>query len=331
MDPLTIKELLTLSEKTEASFLSDLLTMKLTYGAINGSLRLRQAVAALYEHQTPQNVLITHGAIGANSLLYVTLVEPGDHVIAVLPTYQQHQSIPRCYGANVDVLPLLPENGFLPDLDELRRLVRPATKLIAINNPSGALMDNAFLVELVGIAKAHNIYVLCDEVYRSLDSEGTGYTSSIADLYERGISTGSMSKAYSLAGLRLGWITCNVPSLLEEVVSHRDYNTISVGMVDDYLATLALEHAEAVIARSHHITRTNCEILTAWVAKEPSVSFMRPQSGTTALLKIELSIPSWDFCVRLIEETGVMLVPGVVMNMEAHVRLGYANNTDILR
>lgn len=332
VESLTLGQLLDLAGQEHV--LDDLLPMKLTYGAINGSLRLRKAIAALYERQAPENVLITHGAIGANALIYQTLVEPGDHVLAVLPTYQQHQAIPKCFGAEVELLHLREANNFLPDLDEVERLLRPTTKLIALNNPNnptGSLMDRDFLLRMVELAKRSKAYLLCDEVYRGLDGQGNGFTASIADLYEKGISTGSMSKAYSLAGLRLGWIVSNLPDLLEAVIMHRDYNTISVGMLDDYLASLALEHVDKLLARNHAITRTNRQILADWVAQEPRISYLAPKSGTTALLKYDFDLPSWDFCVRLVEQYGVMLCPGSALEMEGYARIGYANNESVLR
>lgn len=340
--PITIEELLALAGKTKEEVMAALLPMRMTYGAIRGSSYLRSNIAKLYAKQTEANVVVTHGAIGGNALVYETIVSAGDHVIAVLPTYQQHQSIPECYGAEVELLHLRPENGFLPDLAELERMMRPNTKLIALNNPnnpSGSLMDEAYLAKIVAIAQKSGTYILCDEVYRGLDDEdkGTGlkrsYTASIADLYEKGISTGSMSKPYSLAGLRLGWIVSNLPPLLDCVVSHRDYNTISVGMLDDYFAAMALDAVEALTARALSITRTNRALLDEWVRREPGISFMRPASGTTALLKLPDNggLNSWDFCVKLLESTGVMLVPGSVMSMEGYVRIGYANEESVLR
>lgn len=332
VESLTLDQLISLTGRR--NFCDELRAMKLTYGAINGSQALRAAVAKLYARQDKDNVLITHGAIGANSLVYETLVDPGDHVVAVLPTYQQHQSIPKSYGAKVDLFRLREENKFLPDLDELRRMVTPDTKLIALNNPNnptGSLMDREFLLKIIDIAQTGGAYILCDEVYRGLDGEGNGYTDSIVDLYEKGISTSSMTKVYSLAGLRLGWIVSNMPAFLEAVITHRDYNTISVGMLDDYFATLALENVDAILERSHAITRANRKILDDWVRNEPSISYIPPVSGTTALLKFAFNMPSWDFCVRLVEEYGVMLCPGSVMAMEGYARIGYANNADVLR
>jgi len=301
VESLTVGELLKIAGKEDA-LLGEILPMKLTYGAIDGTGRLRSNVASLYEKQGVPNVLITHGAISANALVYETLVEPGDHVISVLPTYQQHYSIPESYGAKVDILRLREESAFLPDLDELRRMVTPATRMIAINNPNnptGSLMDRAFLDQIAQIARSCGAYVLSDEVYRGTDQEGNGFTASIADIYEKGISTGSMSKTWSLAGLRVGWIAAPV-ELIHRVQIHRDYNTISVGMLNDLLASIALENRKAILERNHGILRTNLALLDAWIAKEPLLSYVKPKSGTTALVRVDVDMTSRDFCVALL-------------------------------
>ena len=331
VESLTVDQLLSMPGKQD-TLIDELRTMKLTYGAIEGTQRLREVIASTYARQSASNVIVTHGAIGGNALIYETLVEPGDTVVSVLPTYQQHYSIPESYGANVKVLKLREENAFLPDLEALASLVDDKTRLIAINNPNnptGSLMDEAMLGKIVEIAKRCGAYVLCDEVYRGTDQVGSGYSASIADLYERGISTASMSKTYSLAGLRLGWIAGPV-ELIHAVSVHRDYNTISVGMIDDYLATLALEHRDVIMQRNHDIVRTNLAILDAWVEREPAISWVKPKSGTTALLKYAFDMPSRAFCTELIEATGVMFTPGSALDMEGYVRIGYANNRTVL-
>src|SRR5262249_29780918 len=141
------------------------------------------------------------------------------------------------------------------------------------------------------------------------DQAGDGTTASIVDLYEKGISTGSMSKTFSLAGLRLGWIV-GPEEIRERVSIHRDYNTISVGMLNDHFATLALENRDKILARNRKVTRTNLEILSQWVENEPHIDWVKPKSGTTAFLKYNLPIPSYDFCLKLLERTGVLLTPG---------------------
>jgi len=332
VESLTMKQLLDMTGRT-AEVLDEMLQIKMTYGHITGSGRLRQLISTQYTAQSAENVLITHGAIGANALVYETLVEPGDTVISVLPTYQQHYSIPASYGADVKILPLREENGFLPDIAELKSLVDGKTKLIAINNPNnptGALMDEALLQEIIAVARDADAWLLCDEVYRGTNQEGDGYTAAIADLYEKGISTASMSKAYSLAGLRLGWITAPV-SLLREVESHRDYNTISVGILDDYFATLALENRDKILARNQKMLRDNLQMLDSWVSKEPLMSYIKPQAGTTALLKYDLPIGSREFCIRLLERYGVMFTPGEALDVEGYLRIGFANNSEVMK
>jgi len=331
VESLTIQQLLSYAGKSETALL-DLLPMKMTYGAIEGSDKLRDNICAQYASQKRENIIVTHGTIGANALIYQALVNPGDHVISVMPTYQQHYSIPESIGANVSILHLREENLFLPDLSELRQMVTPKTKLIAINNPNnptGSLMDQDFLAEIVNIARSCDAYLLSDEVYRGIDQAGDGFTAAIADIYEKGISTAGMSKVYSLAGLRLGWIAAPV-DVIHAVSIHRDYNTISVGMIDEYFANMALENSDKILARSRDITRRNLAILDAWVMAEPSITYVKPKSATLALLKYDFDIPSRDFCVDLLARTGVMLTPGSAMDMEGYVRIGFANGTDVL-
>ncbi|OEE78547.1 aminotransferase [Vibrio genomosp. F6] len=332
VESLTIEQLLDMAGKRE-TILNELLPMKLTYGAIEGSDRLRNNITEIYQNQQKENILITHGAIGANALIHQTLVEPGDRVVSVLPTYQQHYSIPESFGADVQIVKLKEENNFLPDLEELQKLTNSNTRLITINNPNnptGALMDEAFLKQIVDIARACDAYLLCDEVYRGTDASGDGFTASIADLYEKGISTASMSKSFSLAGLRLGWIAAPT-DVIHAVTIHRDYNTISVGMLDDHFACIALECKEQILERSRSICQANREVLDAWISNEPLISYVKPQSGTVALLKYDLDMSSREFCVRLLESKGVMFTPGSVLEMEGYVRIGYANNPQVLK
>lgn len=332
VESLTVGHLLQLAGVDDAAFTEEVRALKLTYGAIEGSDRLRDAIAGLYETVGREDVLVTHGAIGANHLVYEALVEPGDRVISIVPTYQQHVSIPESLGAELVTLPLREADGWRADLDELGRLAAGGAKVIALanpNNPTGALLDADDLRRIASIADAAGAWVLCDEVYRGIDQAGTGTTASIADLYPRGISVGSMSKAFSLAGLRLGWIAAP-PEVLRAVTIHRDYNTISVGMVDDLLAAIALEHRDAILERSRGIVRGNLAVLDGWVAAEPSISYVRPRGGTTALLRYALDLPSEALCVRLLEECGVMFTPGSALDAEGYLRIGYANHPDVL-
>ncbi len=332
VESLTVDQLLDLAGVGGAAFLADVGGLKLTYGAIEGSDRLRDAIASLYTTVGREDVVVAHGAIGANHLVYEALVEPGDRVISIVPTYQQHTSIAESLGAEVVPLVLREADGWRADLGELRRLAAGGARLIALcnpNNPTGALLGTPELREVAAIAETVGAWVLCDEVYRGIDQAGSGTTPSIVDLYPRGIAVGSMSKAFSLAGLRLGWIAAPT-EVIRSVSGHRDYNTISVGMVDDLLACIALEHRDAILARNRAITRGNLAILDAWVAREPSISYVPPRGGTIALLRYAVDLPSEALCVRLIEEHGVMFTPGSALDMEGYLRIGYANNPQVL-
>ena len=215
VDSLSINELLEIT----GDKLEDIFNRKLNYGDIHGSIRLKKAICSMYEKQHNDNITITHGAIGANHLVMLSLVEAGDKIVSIIPTYQQHYSIPKSFGGKVSTLFLKEENNWLPDLDELEKLVSTDTKLICMNNPNnptGAVIPDELLEKIVDIAKKSNAYILCDEVYRGLNHEGNPFSASIADIYEKGISTGSMSKVFSLAGLRLGWI-CAPVDVIEEI------------------------------------------------------------------------------------------------------------------
>ncbi|MFO6463124.1 aminotransferase class I/II-fold pyridoxal phosphate-dependent enzyme [Jannaschia sp. KMU-145] len=331
VDSLTVGELLRLAGRNDDD-LSALLAMKMTYGAIPGSDALRGAIASLYSDRMAEDVMICHGTAGANALVWQAMVGVGERIVTLVPTYQQHVSIPKALGAEVVEVPLRRED-WLPDLDALRAAARPGTKMIALtnpNNPTGSLIDGDLLAEIVRIARAAGADLLVDEVYRGTAQEGPGATPSVVDLYERGIATGGMSKAFSLAGLRLGWVV-GPPDVLEAVSHHRDYTTISVGRIDDHLATIALEQADRILARSRAITHDNLAIVDDWLTREPLVDWVRPRAGTVGLLRYDLDLPSEQLCLDLLDEEGVLLTPGAVMGAEGYLRIGFGNPADTLR
>ncbi|MED3995426.1 aminotransferase [Peribacillus frigoritolerans] len=332
VESLTVNELISIDGTNPEKFLVDLGKNKLTYGHIEGSLDFRTLVSNQYQSLDADNVLVTNGAIGANFLLLYSLIQPGDHVIAVHPTYQQLYEVPTSFGATVDLLPLREENNYLPDLNELKSLVNEKTKMIIINNPnnpSGAIIEKEMLEEIVEIARSYDAYILCDEVYRKLLQEDDLVVPSIVDLYEKGISTSSMSKVLSLAGLRLGWIA-GPKEVIYECFRHRDYTTISCGMLDDILAVHALKNYDKILDRNRKIIKENLTILDAWVEKEPLISYVKPRAGTTAMLKYDLPVSSEDFCIGLFKANGAFLTPGSCFDIEGHVRIGYACKTEVL-
>ena len=333
VDSMTLGELLSLAGKDPAEFLAGLADVRLTYGDIYGSPQLLKGIASLYRDINSGEIIPTHGAIGANHQVLISVLEPGDSMIAAVPAYQQHYSIPESVGASVNLLKLTPENRFLPDLNKLRAMVNSSTRLISFtnpNNPTGSLIPVDVLKEIVGIAGSVGAYILCDEVYRGISEDGN-YMPSIVDLYDKGVSVGSMSKTFSLAGLRLGWIASRDARVIELCRERRDYDTISCGRLDDLFASLALEHKEAVLERNRKIVLENRKILDEWVNSEPHVHYVRPKAGNTALIFYDLDMPSYDFCTSLLKETGVFFVPGECFDLDHCFRIGYAFDSKTLK
>ena len=331
VESLSINELLRIAQNQNDDFM-EIFNRKLNYGQIHGSNRLKQAICTLFKMQTPDNITITHGAIGANQLVMLGLVEKNDKVVSIIPTYQQHYSIPKSIGANVKILCLNEQDKWLPDLDVLENLVGSDTKLICMNNPNnptGAVIPDEMLKRIVDIARKSNAYILCDEVYRGLEHSGI-ISKSIADIYEKGISTGSVSKVFSLAGLRLGWIAAPL-DVIKEVNHQREYNTISVGILDDYFASIAIENKDKIIRRNLEKVNTGKLILQNWLAGEDNIRCVIPQGGTTAFASYTMSVSSTDLCSKLQEDTGVMILPGQCMELDGFLRIGYGNNFEQLK
>ena len=326
VDSISIDQLFELTGENKQEFLQKMSARRLSYGDIEGMPELREGIASLYKTIKPENIIPVHGAAGANHHVFYSLIEPGDEVISIMPTYQQLYSIPESFDAKVKILQLTKDNGYLPDLDSLKKLVTDKTKMICINNPNnptGALMSEEILKEIVEIAKSADAWILCDEVYRHLTQEDS-YSSSIADLYEKGISVGSMSKVFSLAGLRLGWIATHDTNAIKSFLSHRDYNLISCGMIDEMIASIALKNKDKLLKRNLTIVRENLEILDNWVKQEKHVNYIKPKAGTTALIYYDLDIPSVQFCEEMYKTTGAFVTPGDCFEMPQSMRIGYA-------
>lgn len=326
VNSVSLNELLAIAGESPERFWQVFGDKRLTYGYIEGAPELREGICRLYSSLAPDEVITTHGAAGADHHVFYSLIEAGDEVISIMPTYQQLYSIPASFGAQVKLLHLQQEQDFLPDLSELRAMVTARTKLICINNPNnptGALMSRQVLEEIVEIAKEGGAYILCDEVYRNL-TQRDEECPSIVDLYEKGISVSSMSKVFSLAGIRMGWIAAHDKAFLRSCMSHRDYNLVSCGMFDEEVAALALRHAEVLLARNRRIVRENLSILDAWVQSVPQMHYTKPQAGTTALVYYDLPVPSYDFCKGIYEKTGAFVTPGDCFGQPFSFRIGYA-------
>ncbi|KAJ4358169.1 uncharacterized protein N0V89_002748 [Didymosphaeria variabile] len=322
----------------------------LTYGAIRGSDVLRDNLSRLYSARSGKalprdNIITTNGAIQANYLVAYTLLGPGDHVICHYPTYQSLYEIPKQLGAEVSLWKATPENNWNPSIGELKTLIKPNTKMIIINNPhnpTGAVLGKTFLQQVIEVASERNIIIHSDEVYRpifhGITPMNAEFPPSIVSMgYDRVIATGSMSKAYSLAGIRVGWIASRDSNIIEEIAEARHYTLISVSMLDEQVAAFALDPStiHSLLARNIALAKMNIDILEKFVLKnDDACDWVKPVAGTTAFVRFHRDgkpVDSVDFCEKLLEKTGVMFVPGSECfgeEYKGYVRIGYVNHTE---
>lgn len=330
---LSLDELFELTGEDKTTFLNNLCSQRLGYGFIKGNPDFTLGASKLYKKIKPENIIPTIGAAGANHLVFYSLIEPNDKVISFVPTYQQLYSIPASLGANVECLKLKKENNFLPDLNELKNLVTPDTKLICINNPNnptGAVIPKEMLEEIVEIARGVNAYILSDEVYRGL-SVTEEEIPSMADLYENAISVCSMSKLFSLAGVRLGWVASQNEDIIKNCFSHREYNMISCSITDETIAALALKHSDKILKRNNAVVKECANILDEWINSQKHFYYIKPQAGTTAMVYYDFDTPSDVLCDKLAKENGVFLTPGCCFEEENCFRIGYCKDIDVLK
>ncbi|GAV55377.1 hypothetical protein ZYGR_0AU00100 [Zygosaccharomyces rouxii] len=315
------------------------LNTRLTYGAIEGSDVLRTLIASSYgEEFTKENVLVTNGAIAANFLLYYALVNPGDHVISVAPTYSQLSSVPSMFGADVELIHLKEEEDFNINVESLKSMVKPNTKLLILNNPNnplGKLMSTETLSEISALCNENGIYLHCDEVYRPLFHSlplDMSPAESICRVYENGISTGSMSKAYSAAGIRVGWIVSKNLDVLKTALSRRDYNTISVSKIDDMIAQYLLRNRESVLKRNYLLCQKNLKVLNDFIkSNSDKFAFVTtPQAGCVCLVR-PIGINNTEkFARYLAEEWKTLALPGELFGIPNALRIGYGNSEEDL-
>jgi aspartate/methionine/tyrosine aminotransferase len=331
--PMTVSELLELEGRDTA--LEHLLGISLGYSEARGTEELRTLIAGLYHDLTPDDVLVTTGAIEANFLLFNVLLNPGDHVIVVDPAYQQLQSVPKAIGCDVSLWRLRPENEFRYDLDELEALVNVRTRLIVINtphNPTGSVMTDAEQQQVYKIAERVGAQVMGDEAYRWLSLPGRApFAGPVRDLGARGISVGTLSKPFGLPGLRIGWIAAT-SEIVQACWAQRDYISLSPGKLNDYLATLAIKHRGSISARTQAIASKNLAVLEQWIhQREEMISWVAPRGGLLGLLHYDMNVPSYELADRLAAEASVMLAPGAAFGYEHFLRIGVGGDPDVFR
>ena len=326
--PYTLEELL---DKEE---IENLLSLRLGYGQTNGSIELREAVSRLYPGADLDNVLITNGSAEANFINIWCNLEAGDELLLMVPNYMQMSGIARSFGVTVKPFHLREELNWGPDLEEIKGLITPRTKMIAVcnpNNPTGAVLSEDEMEEIVHLAKEADAWIYSDEVYRGAELDGKEI-SSFFGLYDKVIACCGLSKSYALPGLRIGWLV-GPKDVIEKCWACHDYTSISSGMLGNHVAALVLQpdRRMKVLNRNRKILKENLSALQEWINKHGNLfSFIPPRAGGIAFLKYSMNINSSELMTQLREEKSVFIVAGDLFGMDHYLRIGFGAEKDYL-
>jgi aspartate/methionine/tyrosine aminotransferase len=321
-------ELLELADSETAALWSGL---RLGYTESIGHPLLRREIASLYDSIDPDDLLVFAGAEEAIFCLFTAALDAGDHAIVTWPGYQSLYEVARSAGAQVSLHALREEDGWALDVDRLIRSFRANTRFVVVNaphNPTGMLPTVKEWRRLGAACAEAGIRLLGDEVYRFLEHDGAETLPAAADLDERSISLGVMSKSFALAGLRIGWLATRDRSVLDRCARMKDYTTICSSAPSEILALIALRARDRVLARSREIVVSNLPLLDDFIARHGDVfSWVRPRGGSTAFPRLvpegRAGSSAEDFSARLVEGTGVLLLPSTVFGFgDSHFRFG---------
>lgn len=312
-----------------------ILDQKLGYPQTNGSIPLRELISNQYHGADADNVTVTNGGAEANFVAVWRFFQESkerNELIVQLPNYMQIWGVGRAFGAHVKPF-WLRNNGleWVPDIEELKNSVSKRTSLIAIcnpNNPTGAIMSPDYLKVIADIAKDVGAWVLSDEVYLGAELDGKT-TPTMFDFYDKVLVTNSLSKAYGLPGLRIGWIASQNKEVIFDLWAHTDYTSIAPSSLSDTLAIVALkqDNRERIIERTRKILRNNWLIVGDWLQSHSSLfECNSPKGGAICLAKYNSEIDSVELARRLINEKSVLLAPGDYFLMPQHIRIGYGHD-----
>jgi len=326
---MTVGELLAMGSESDREGFA---AMPLTYLETWGSDNLRDAIAGTYERVDAAHVLAFSGAQEALFWAMQELVGPGEHAVVTVPCYQSMETVTVATGADVSALLMRRENGWALDLDELRGLLRPNTKLVAVNypnNPTGHVPDDATFCELAALCEVRDIRLFCDEVYRGLELDQERTLPQAADLSETAVSLNVASKSYGLPGLRIGWLACRDRALLERLEKRKHYTTICNPGPTEYLAALGLRNRERIWARNRGIIAANLPLFEDFFGRWAELfDWEPPMGGCVCFPRYKGAGSVDDFCRRLFEREGVVVLPASVYYSEIaeapsdHFRVG---------
>ena len=306
--------------------LDELTDLELFYPEVNGTALLRGLISQTYAPSpAPDEVLVTVGASEANALACLTLLEAGDRVTVIEPGYRQVRGIAENLGCTVDVVQLRDETAWELDLDELHAKVGPRTKLLAVvnpNNPTGTVLSDEARAAILDVVESTGCWLLADEVYRGSERDGVE-TTSFWGLHPRVVCVNSLSKAYGLCGLRIGWVVAPQP-LADALWRRHEYAVISASLPSVFLAERALEPSkrQELLARQRDLVRDGAELYARWLDEHASLVSAQPTAATAlSFPRYTAALPSEQVADAIRARGSVLVVPGSMLGSEGHVRL----------
>ncbi len=323
-DGLAVKDLLKLADSKTRKMWDEL---HLGYTESLGLPDLRREIAGLYNGIDEREVLIVTPEEGI-FITVSTLLEKGDHIICVHPGYQSLYEIANTIGCEVTMWQPEEENGWRFNPEFLEKNIKSNTKLIIVNfphNPTGNLASKEDYEKIVDIAKKHNIYLFSDEMYRFLEFNPVDRLPSAPEIYNKGISLFGMSKTFGMAGVRIGWLITKDKKLYKEIATFKDYTTICSSAPSEILSLIGLQARDRIVSSNLKKINRNLKLLDAFFEKHKDLfSWVRPKAGTICFPKLLSGKSSFDFCERVVKETGIMVLPSKVYGYDdRHLRIGF--------
>ncbi|MBL4628688.1 MAG: aminotransferase class I/II-fold pyridoxal phosphate-dependent enzyme [Roseicyclus sp.] len=328
-ESLSMRDLLAMATETERA---DFDNLWLGYTETFGAPDLREAIAATFQRQSTSDVLCFAGASEGIFAANNVILDADSHAIVVTPNYQSHETLPMAI-CSATAVPLDPNDNWSLDIDRIRDAIRPNTRLVTINfphNPTGAILPLDRYQALIELCRTHGIYILHDEIFNGLGPSGAQHLPYIADLYERGLSLGVMSKSYGLPGLRIGWIACQDSKLLGQMERMKHYLSICNSAPSERLAKIAINNRDRILARNCAIVDENLPKWDAFFARHPDLFDWRHPDGSC------MAFPRYNgpegvevFAQSLAESSGVLVLPGSIYASSLgptpsnHFRLGF--------
>jgi len=316
-----------ITDQSLSSFGLQIPDLKLIYNEHRGSVPLRKLIVEDTPTLSADDVLITGGAAGALFIVATALLSPWDHLIVIRPNYATNLETPRAIGCEITFVDLTFEDGFRVDIERLRAAIKPETTVISItcpHNPTGVMLSEQELRGLVELARENRCCLVVDETYRDLSLDVTLPVA--ASLGSHVISVSSLSKAYGVPGIRLGWLICSDANLQESFLAAKEQISICGSVIHEWIAEQILANRADILAPTLTEMRRRLQVVRDWISGEELLEWVPPSGGVVCFPRMR-KIPSGGteaFYRRLMEAHGTYVGPGHWFEMpDTHFRLGY--------